>query len=311
MMLLEGRVAIVTGGGRGLGRAHALGLASLGAAVVVNDPGASLDGGTTTEAPADDVVTKILGSGGRAVANHDSVSDWGGCEAIVETALTEFGRLDAVVNNAGITRDHMITSSTEQDFDTTIGVHLKGTYGMCRHAARYWREAAKRGEDVTGRIINTTSGAGMFGNVGQTAYAAAKAGIIGLTQTMALEARRYGVTVNAISPVALTRMTENIVTGSATSSATSAGGDGKIEGFDPLDPANASGLVCYLASAESGWLTGQVLRIDGNKVVRMQEWSAIGEYASSAGGAVSADELVDGLPKLYGVLPRAVFERRA
>lgn len=307
MTLLDGRVAIVTGGGRGLGRAHALALASQGATVVVNDPGASLDGGTTSERPAEDVVSEIVASGGRAIDDHHSVSEWDGCAAIVEAALAEFGRLDVVVNNAGVTRDHMITSSTEQDFDTTLGVHLKGTYGMCHHAGRYWRDASKRGEEVTGRIINTTSGAGMFGNVGQTAYAAAKAGIIGLTVTMALEARRYGVTVNAISPVALTRMTENIVTDSATR----ARGDGKTEGFDPLDPANASGVVAYLASTESGWLTGQVLRVDGNKVMRMQEWTAIGEYISSSGRALTADELVDGLPKLYGVLPRAVFERRA
>jgi NAD(P)-dependent dehydrogenase (short-subunit alcohol dehydrogenase family) len=300
MTLLEGRVAIVTGGGRGLGRAHALALATCGAAVVVNDLGTALDGATTGEVPAEEVVSEILASGGRAVANSDSVSEWDGCATIVETALREFGRLDAVVNNAGVTRDHMITSSTEQDFDTTIAVHLKGSYGMCHHAGRYWRDAFKRGEGVSGRIINTTSGAGMFGNVGQTAYAAAKAGIIGLTQTMALEARRYGVTVNAISPVALTRMTENIVTDR-----------GRVEGFDPLDPANASGLVAYLASADAGWLTGQVLRIDGNKVVRMQEWSPVGEYTAASGGRVTADELGDGLAKLYGVLPRAVFERRA
>jgi NAD(P)-dependent dehydrogenase (short-subunit alcohol dehydrogenase family) len=246
------------------------------------------------------VVSEIVAAGGRAVADGHSVTEWSGCAAIVDTALSEFGRLDAVVNNAGITRDHMITSSTEQDFDATIAVHLKGTYAMCHHAARHWRDAQKRGEDVTGRIINTTSGAGMFGNPGQTAYGAAKAAIIGLTQTLALEVRRYGVTANVISPAALTRMTANILTTR-----------GKVEGFDPLDPANASGLVAYLASENAGWLTGQVIRIDGNKVIRMQEWTMTDEYPSASGGAVTADELVDGLPKLYGVLPRAVFDRRS
>jgi NAD(P)-dependent dehydrogenase (short-subunit alcohol dehydrogenase family) len=299
MTFLDGRVAIVTGGGRGLGRAHALTLARCGAAVVVNDVGAALDGAETKDAPAAEVVSEIVAAGGRAVANTDSVTSWNGCAAIIDTALAEFGRLDAVVNNAGITRDHMITSSTEQDFDATIAVHLKGTYAMCHHAAKHWRDAHKRGEEVSGRIINTTSGAGMFGNVGQTAYGAAKAAIIGLTQTLALEVRRYGVTANAISPMALTRMTENIITER-----------GKVEGFDPLDPANASGLVAYLASAAAGWLSGQVVRIDGNTVIRMQEWTMVGEYPSASGGAITADELVDALPKLYGVLPRAVFDRR-
>jgi NAD(P)-dependent dehydrogenase (short-subunit alcohol dehydrogenase family) len=188
----------------------------------------------------------------------------------------------------------MMTSSTEQDFDATIAVHLKGTFAMCHHASRYWRDLAKSGEVVSGRLVNTTSGAAMFGNIGQTAYASAKAGIIAITQTLAMEMQRYAVTVNAISPVALTRMTKDLMTSVP---------DG---GFDPLDPANASGLVAYLASAESGWLTGQVFRIEGNRIVRMREWSPVADYASRSGAAVTADELVTGMAHLYGVAPRGV-----
>ncbi|HVU60422.1 MAG TPA: SDR family NAD(P)-dependent oxidoreductase [Mycobacteriales bacterium] len=294
MGLLDGRVAIVTGAGRGLGRAHALTLAQAGAAVVVNDYGAGVGGEPDGESPAASVVDEICAAGGVAVADASSVADWAACGRLVELAVDKFGRLDAVVNNAGIARDHMMTSSTEQDFDATIAVHLKGTFAMCHHASRYWRDLAKSGEVVSGRLVNTTSGAAMFGNIGQTAYASAKAGIIAITQTLAMEMQRYAVTVNAISPVALTRMTKDLMTSVP---------DG---GFDPLDPANASGLVAYLASAESGWLTGQVFRIEGNRIVRMREWSPVADYASRSGAAVTADELVTGMAHLYGVAPRGV-----
>jgi len=196
MALLEGRIAIVTGAGRGLGRAHALALARAGAAVVVNDLGSSLAGDSSAESPAADVAAEIVAAGGRAVADQHSVSDWKGAAAIVETAVSAFGRLDIVVNNAGITRDRTLASATEEDFDLTIAVHLKGTYAMCHHAAVYWRAESKAGRPVSGRIINTTSGTGMFGNIGQSAYGAAKAGIIGMSLSIALELRRYGVTVN-------------------------------------------------------------------------------------------------------------------
>jgi NAD(P)-dependent dehydrogenase (short-subunit alcohol dehydrogenase family) len=239
------------------------------------------------------VVAEIEAAGGRAVADGGSVSNWAACEALVVRAVDTFGGLDVVVNNAGITRDRMLVSSSEQDLDATMAVHLKGTYAMSHHACRYWREATKRGTPVSGRLVNTTSGAGMFGNPGQTAYSMAKAGIIGLTMTTALEMRRYGVTANAISPIALTRMTEGLIKGSE--------GD-----FDARDPANASGVVVYLASAESGWLSGQVLRVDGDRIVRMQGWSPAGDYRSRGGGAVTADELVDAAPALFGVLPGGV-----
>ncbi len=291
MGMLDGRVAIVTGSGRGLGRAHALALGAAGASVVVNDLGVGLGGEATDETPADAVVAEVRAAGGTAIADQASVSEWSACQAIVERAIDEFGRLDILVNNAGITRDRMLTSSTEQDFDATFAVHVKGSYALSHHACRYWREESKRGNPVSGRIINTTSGSGMFGNIGQTAYGSAKAALIGLTVTTALEMRRYGVTANAISPIAVTRMTENLM---------SSTGDGS---FDPRDPANASGVVAYLASVESGWLTGQVLRIDGDRVQRMQGWQIAGEHASKAGSAVTAEELVDGMAAMYQVMP--------
>lgn len=294
MGLLDGRVAIVTGAGRGLGRAHALTLAAAGASVVVNDLGTGVHGEESGESPADTVVAEIQSSGGAAMADGSSVSDWQACGALIERTIEKFGRLDVLVNNAGITRDRMLTSSTEQDFDATFAVHVKGTYAMSHHACRYWREESKRGNDVSGRIINTTSGSGMFGNIGQSAYGAAKSAIIGLTITTALEMRRYGVTANAISPIALTRMTEHLM---------AATGDG---GFEPRDPANASGVVAFLASRESGWLTGQVLRIDGDRVQRMRGWHVVGEHRSISGGAVTAEELLDGLAAVYEVMPPGV-----
>src|SRR3954468_15509830 len=210
MAVLDGKVAIVTGGGRGLGREHCLALARHGAAVVVNDVGAGLHGEATQESPGESVAAEIRALGGRAVVDASSVADWAATEALVARAVEEFGRLDIVVNNAGIVRDRMIFSMSEEEFDAVIAVHLKGTFAMTRHACAYWREASKRGDSVAGRIINTTSGTGLFGNVGQANYGAAKAGITSLTTITALEMRRYGVTANAISPLAATRMTQDI-----------------------------------------------------------------------------------------------------
>ncbi len=293
MGMLDGRVAIVTGAGRGLGRAHALALASAGASVIVNDLGVGLGGDATEETPADEVVAEIRSVGGAATADQASVSDWAACGRLVDRAIDEFGRLDILVNNAGITRDHMLTSSTEADFDATFAVHVKGSYALSHHACSHWRAEFKRGNPVSGRIINTTSGSGMFGNAGQTAYGSAKAALIGLTVTTAIEARRYGVTVNAISPIAMTRMTEGLMAPS--------GG-----AFEARDPANASGVVTYLASEASGWLTGQVLRIDGDRIQRMQGWQIAGEHVSSTGQAVTAAELIDGMAAMYQVIPTGV-----
>lgn len=295
MGMLDGRVAIVTGAGRGLGRAHALELAAHGAQVLVNDPGVGVRGEDTTERPADEVVAEIVAAGGDAIASYDSVAGFDDARGIVERAVATFGRLDVVVNNAGILRDRMITSMTEDDFDAVIAVHLKGTFNMTKHASDHWRSVAKAGGANVARIINTTSGAGLRGNIGQASYAAAKAGIVGLTLVTALEMRRYGVTANAISPVAATRMVDSIGAERA-----------PAEGFDPLDPANPSGLVCYLASDASGWLSGQVLRVEGRVLHRMEGWTSQATYASRDGARLQADELVDALPRLYGTFPAGV-----
>ena len=300
MGLLDGKVAIVTGGGRGLGRSHCLALAAHGAAVVVNDPGAGLHGESTDQTPAEAVAAEITAAGGRAIPDHSSVTDWAATEKLIALAAAEFGRLDVVVNNAGILRDRMLFSMTEDDFDAVIAVHLKGTFAMTRHACAYWREEAKRGAGRGGRIINTTSGTGLFGTVGQANYGAAKAGIVSLTTITALEMARYGVTANAISPIALTRMTAG-VPGVAVRNPVPDGP--KPESFDPQDPANASGLVVYLASDAASWLTGQVFRVHGDRVQRLRGWRSVGEYRSRAGRAVQPEELVTGLPEVYGTAP--------
>lgn len=302
MGMLDGKVAIVTGGGRGLGRAHCLTLAAAGATVVVNDIGAGLHGESSTESPADEVVREITAAGGTAITEGTSVSDWGGVEELVRSTVKEFGRLDAVVNNAGIVRDRMIFSMSEEEFDAVIAVHLKGTFALTRHACAYWREQAKLGNRAGGRIINTTSGTGLFGNAGQANYGAAKAGIVSLTQITAIEMARYNVTANAVSPLAATRMTEGIEKVAAES---------RPDGYDPRDPANTSGVVAYLASDESAWLTGQVLRVDGNTIQRLTGWAIEGEYSSSDGRALMAEELVSGVRQMYGAAPLGRVYRRS
>jgi len=299
MALLTGRVAIVTGGGRGIGREHCLELARHGARVVVVDTGVGVRGESTDEEPADQVVAEIEAMGGEAYAARGSVADWSTCERIVSAAVDRYGRLDAVVNNAGILRDRMITSMTEDDFDAVIAVHLKGTFQMTKHACDHWRSKAKEGEGTGGRIINTTSGAGFGGNIGQASYAAAKGGIISLTLTTALEMARYDVTANAVSPVARTRMSADL----------SSFGSGIPEGddFDPLDPGLISPLVAYLASSHSEWLSGQVLRVEGNTLFRMEGWrKAEGTYRSRAGKRLEAEELVAGIRLAYGTFPSGV-----
>lgn len=293
MGMLDGKTAIVTGGGRGLGRAHCLALAAAGAAVVVNDLGGGLHGEAAQESPAEEVVAEIVATGGRAVANHASVSDWKAAEAMVAQAVDEFGRLDIVVNNAGIVRDRMLFSMTEEEFDAVIAVHLKGTFALTRHACAYWRDAAKRGEPIAGRVINTTSGTGLFGNAGQANYGAAKAGIANLTVITAIEMRKYGVTANAISPIAATRMTADLAVGESD----------VVDGFDPRDPANASGVVVYLACDQAAWLTGQIIRVDGATANRLRGWTVVDSVTSASGRALGAQELAEVLPQLYGVAP--------
>jgi len=208
--ICDGRVVIVTGAGRGIGRGHALEFARQGAKVVVNDLGGTMDGTGSDAGPAQQVVDEIRAAGGEAVASGDNVADWKGAERLVRTAIETYGRLDVLVNNAGILRDRMLVNMTEDEWDAVINVHLKGTFGPAHFAAEHWRERSKAGEEVDGRLINTSSTSGIFGNVGQTNYGAAKAGIASFTIIAAQELARYGVTVNAIAPGARTRLTENL-----------------------------------------------------------------------------------------------------
>jgi NAD(P)-dependent dehydrogenase (short-subunit alcohol dehydrogenase family) len=265
--LCDGRVVIVTGAGRGIGRAHALAFAAEGAAVVVNDVGVSLTGDQGGPAdgpgPAQQVVEEIAAAGGRAVANTDDVADWAGAQRLVTSAIDEFGRLDVLVNNAGFLRDRMLANLSEDEWDAVIRVHLKGHFAPMRHAAAYWRAESKAGRQPDARVINTSSGAGLLGSVGQGNYSAAKAGIAAMTLVAAAELGRYGITVNAIAPAARTRMTE------AAFAETMAKPDG---GFDAMAPENVSPLVVWLGSIESAHVSGRVFEVEGGKVCVADGW---------------------------------------
>ena len=261
--LCEERVVIVTGAGRGIGRAHALAFAAEGAKVVVNDLGVARDGTGEDTGPAQQVVDEIVAAGGDAVANTSDIADWEGARTLVQTALDVFGRLDVLVNNAGFVRDRMLFTTSEEEWDAIIRVHLKGHFATTRHAAEYWRARSKAGETVDARIINTSSGAGLMGSVGQGAYSAAKGGIASLTLVEAAEMQRYGVTANAIAPAARTRMTEEVF------------GDrmkAPDAGFDANDPANISPLVVWLGSSESRDVTGRVFEVEGGMISVADGW---------------------------------------
>jgi NAD(P)-dependent dehydrogenase (short-subunit alcohol dehydrogenase family) len=274
---LSDKVAIVTGAGRGIGRGHALALAAAGAAVVVNDLGASLAGEGADVSPAEEVVAEIEANGGRAVADGENVADFAGAGRLVQHACDAFGRLDILVNNAGILRDRMLVNMTEDEWDAVVAVHLKGHFATTRHAAAYWRERSKAGEDVRARVINTSSPSGLFGNVGQTNYGAAKAGIAAFTIIAAQELGRYGVTVNCLAPNA--RTTEETFDMSAPA------GD-----WDPLDPANISPVVVALCADEAQDITGQCFHIWGGAVNMLQPWEA-GELFDAERGW-GADDLL-------------------
>ena len=259
--LCEGRVAIVTGAGRGIGREHALMLAYHGAKVVVNDLGGNVDGSGGDLSPAQTVVEEIKAFGGEAVANGDSVSSWEGAQRLINTAVETFGDLHAVVNNAGILRDRVLANMTEEEWDSVINVHLKGTFAPSRWAAAYWREQHKAGKPVSGRIINTTSVSGIYGNPGQTNYGAAKAGIASFTNIAALELARYNVTVNAVAPVALTRMTEGLGPAPETD-----------EEREARSPRWIAPVVTWLASEESAGITGRVIEASGQTLAIAEGW---------------------------------------
>ena len=286
---LEGKVAIVTGAGRGIGREHALALARAGAKILVNDLGASLAGEGADEGPAHDVVREIESLGGDAIANGENVADFGGAGRMVQAAIERFGRLDILVNNAGILRDRMLVNMEEHEWDAVLEVHLKGHFAPTHHAAAHWRERSKAGEDVRARVINTSSPSGVFGNVGQANYGAAKAGIVGFTLIAAQELRRDGVTVNALAPNARTRMTEAAF--------------GEMpppdDGFDPADPGNNSPIVLALCADEAQDITGQVFFVYGGAVNMLRGWEA-GELFSAGDSRWDPDALLE---ELRGRLP--------
>ena len=258
--LCEGRVAIVTGAARGVGREHALGLARHGARLVVNDIGGGIDGKGADKSPAQQVVDEIKGMGGDAIVNGDDVSSWSGAKNMIDQAVETFGTLDIVINNAGILRDRMLVNMTEEEWDSVIQVHLKGTFAPSRHAAAYWRQVSKdTGEKVNARIINTSSTSGIYGNVGQTNYGAAKAGIAAFTIIAARELGRIGVTVNAISPTAYTRMTDNLR-------------EYTDEDIERRDPRWVSPTIVYLSSTEASDITGRIIQAGNGRVAVCEGW---------------------------------------
>ena len=297
--LCAGRVVIVTGAGRGLGRAHALAFAREGARVVVNDLGVEADGRGGSSGPAQAVVEEIQTLGGEAVADGSDVADWDSAGRLVQASLDAFGRLDVIVNNAGFVRDRMFVSATAEEWDAVIRVHLRGHFCVSRRACDHWRAESKAGRAVDARIINTSSGAGLQGSVGQSAYGAAKAGIAALTLIQAAELARYGITANAIAPSARTRMTEAVFADMMRR---------PDVGFDAMDPANVSPLVVWLGSPESREVTGRVFEIAGGKLGLADGWRSGPEldkgarYTPDEIGAVVHDLLRKAVPpqKVYG-----------
>ena len=297
MGTLDGKVAIVTGAGRGIGREHALALAGAGARIVVNDLGGSAAGEGQDQAPAQQVADEIKAAGGEASANFDNVADFQGAENLIKQAIGDFGRLDILVNNAGIIRDRMLVNLTEDEWDAVIAVHLKGHFAPTRHAAAYWREQSKAGNQINGRVINTSSPSGVFGNVGQTNYGAAKAGIAAFTVIAALELGRYGVTVNCLAPNARTRLTEQTF------------GDIPVPegGFDPMDPSNISPVVVALAADASQSITGQCFFVYGGVVNVLKPWDS--GTVLSKDSRWEPDELVAKLTEVFpnGVAPEGMM----
>ena len=297
----EPQVVVITGAGRGIGRCHALEFARTGAKVVVNDLGGSMDGTGASAGPAQTVADEIVAAGGEAVASYDDVSDFAAAEHMIQRAIDRYGRLDILVNNAGILRDRMLVNMTEEEWDAVIAVHLKGHFGPTRHAAAYWRERAKAGETLRARVINTSSPSGVFGNVGQANYGAAKAAIAGFTLIAAQELQRYGVTVNCIAPNARTRMTEETF------------GDlpPPEDGFDPLDPANMAPLVVALAADDAQDITGQCFFVWGGSVNVLRSWDAGELFATDS--RWDADELLSQLRERFpaGAAPAGMVAQMA
>ncbi|MDQ3108099.1 MAG: SDR family oxidoreductase [Actinomycetota bacterium] len=290
MGIVDGKVVIVTGAGRGIGRGHAIEFARQGAKVVVNDLGGAVEGSGSDLSPAQEVVEEIKGMGGEAVANGDNVADWEGAQRLINSAVETFGDLNVLVNNAGILRDRMLVNMTEEEWDAVINVHLKGTFAPTRWAATYWREKVKAGETVDARIINTSSTSGIFGNPGQTNYGAAKAGIASFTIIAARELGRYGITVNAIAPAALTRMTENLGGMAARAK------DLKADEFNRMSADNIAPLVVWLASDQSKEITGRTFLVSGGRIAVAEGWNP--GPSQDKGDRWDPAELGDVVPKL-------------
>ena len=282
--LVEGRVAVVTGAGRGIGREHAIMLASHGAKVVVNDLGGATDGSGTDESPAQQVVNEIKEMGGEAVVNGGNVADFAEAKAMIDQAVETFGGLDILINNAGILRDRMIFSMSESDWDGVIGVHLKGTYAPTHHAANYWRERAKSGEDNDARVINTSSPSGIYGNIGQANYGAAKAGIAAFTVITAMELAKYGVTCNALAPAAYTRMTADLPGFSQMDE----------EAQEKLGPRWIANVATWLASPEAAGVTGRVFDVAGQRVGIAEQWK-LGPTAMQTDDPADMTDVIAGL----------------
>ena len=288
--ICEGRVVIITGAGGGIGREHALAFAQEGAKLVINDLGGARDGSGGDAGPAQRVVDEIVAAGGEAVANTDDISTWEGAERLVATALATYGTLHVLVNNAGILRDRMVANMTEAEWDAVIKVHLKGTFAPSHHAIQYWRDQSKAGTPLDARIINTSSSSGLFGNVGQSNYGAAKAGIAAFTVITSQELGRYGITVNAIAPTALTRMTEDLPGLKEMSD------KAKETGFDLLAPDNISPTLVYLGSELSKDITGRVFSLVGGSVTVLEGW--VNGPSADKGAKWEPGELHEVLPDL-------------
>jgi NAD(P)-dependent dehydrogenase (short-subunit alcohol dehydrogenase family) len=293
MGLCEGRIVVVTGAGRGIGRAHALEFGRQGAKVVVNDLGSAPDGSGSSASPADDVVAEIGLLGGEAIADYHDVSDWDGAAALIQTAIESFGKLDVLVNNAGILRDRTLANMTEGEWDSVVQVHLKGTAATSHAASVHWRERSKAGEQVNGRLINTTSSSGLYATAGQSNYAAAKAGIAALTIVASRELARYGVTANAVYPTAVSRLTEQLFRSRGLIDE-----EGGLHGeAATLDPANVSPIVAWLGSTESGEVTGRIFGVRGYRITVAEGWHMGPEETSE--GKWATEKVGEALLRLH------------
>jgi NAD(P)-dependent dehydrogenase (short-subunit alcohol dehydrogenase family) len=288
---LAGRVALVTGAGRGIGRAEALHLAGAGARVVVNDTGVATDGSATGEAPADEVVAEIVAGGAEAVADSHDISTHDGGRAAVDTALDQWGRIDVVVNNAGIGRPHMVFNLDDDEWDDVVRVHLTGTFAVSRAACQWWRREAKAGRGGGGRLINTATGLLLYGGAGQSNYVAAKAGVVAFTEAVAIEMAPYSVTANSVMPSAQTRLA---AVGWRMTELREAEAN-----YDPTDPAHVAELVSYLASPGAGWISGQCFQVRGGLIEHVGTWAPAGQLERTDGGW-TATELAAEMPRLFG-----------